>query len=144
MSVCNKMQQNNDHINDPWYHDTKEAVQKNNQFPSLFIRHYYEINKNIADFRSKNVKDDKKRNKVVLRFDRYLYVPKLQILISPPIVSYASIHSFVKKYSCELPGLLHGVVDLACTEDCFNFFIYSDGSELVLLSCEIKNSIKEC
>ena len=51
---------------------------------------------------------------MVLRYDGYLHLPELGILIPPPILKYVDVHGFGKEDSTDVPGLLHDVITREC------------------------------
>ena len=52
-----------------------------------------------------------------LRYDGYLHLPLLNILLSSPSKKYVDIHRFGGEDNTEQPGFFHGVINLACVED---------------------------
>ena len=127
-ALQNELEINGDHHNDDWYKRLKDSITNNKQPPS-FIGHCCEIRIKIQEsIEIQNKHTPKSANVKLLHYDGYLHLPELSILIPPSIVSNVDIHGFGKEPSSALPGLLHGVIDNICAEECYNLNIIPDGS----------------
>ena len=66
-----------------------------------------------------------------LRYDGYLYLPQLYLLLPPPLLKYVYIHGFGKEYCTGLSGLLHGVANRECAQDFHQQDITPDSSKYI-------------
>ena len=66
-------------------------------YPRNFIGYYYKVGNRIKEYRSTTKISSVTNIPLSLRYDGFLHLPQLQILLPPPIVRYINIHGFVKE-----------------------------------------------
>ena len=137
-AICETMKDNNDHINDEWFHAVTQIITQN-KTPPLFIGHCCELRIKINAHQTILANKTKIIPQSPLQYDGYLHLPQLNILIPSPTNKYVDVHGFGGEDNTERPGLLHGVINQACAENCYRNHIIPDGR----LSVELLNVIKD-
>ena len=136
-SICLNMKMNKDHSDNNWYHQVQDTILRDKQLLS-YVGHCCEIKASI-DKCVKNINPPLNCSEnIELRYNGYLHLPELGILIPPPIVRYVDVHGFRKEENSEVPGLLHGVIGRDCANECSISDIVSDEKDSDLISHEYK------
>ena len=136
-SICNAMENNNEHHGDLWYKHVKNRLSTNPKL-SKFIGHCCELKSAIEncainkETRSPSDKDDG------LLYDGYLHIPELGILIQPSIAKSVDVHGLGKENSIDVPGLLHGVVNEMNAKEFYKNKVLPDASECNEINTETK------
>ena len=114
-SLCYEIKKNKDEKNDDWYIQVNAIMDSKQQNP-LFIGHCCELKNKIERTMesSKGITDDYSE----LKYDGYLHIPQLHILLDTPLVDYVDIHGLGKEDVDHTPGLIHGVVSKECAKQC--------------------------
>ena len=124
-------------MNDKWYGEVKNII-ATNKIPSTFVGHCCEIRQNIQIHKSNSVPLQRAK----LRYDGYLHLPQLHILLPPPLHQCIDIHGFGKENNKDTPGILHGVVNQYCAAQCYEYDIVPDGSKCKYNVSTTKKSIE--
>ena len=129
MAICRKMEVNNDHHGDLWYHNVISNYDTNSS--NSFIGHCCEIRSNIANCKGNITKEN---SKFGLRYDGYIHLPQLGLLIPPPILTHIDIHAFGKETHNGIPSLLHAVVGYSTSSKCMEDNVIPDNSNSKIIS----------
>ena len=131
------MQKNSDRVNDAWYHTVKKILQIH-LYPPSFIGHCCEVQNKIEARQIRRIKDNI-TPQYKLRYDGYLHLPQLYILLSSPSDNYVDIYGFGSEDKAEQPRLTHGVINKTCAEECHKSGVVPDGR----LCTKLLNQIKD-
>ena len=132
-AICSEMKLNKNHHDDMWYDIANMAMVEYN-YPTGFIGYCCEVKHQIEAPRNSKSIASRYKDKQELKYDGYLHLLDIDVLLPPSIRSYIDINGFGKESNWQLPGLLHGVVNQQCAEESHRYDITPDVTSCNILS----------
>ena len=123
-AICKEMEKSKIEEGDNWYFHMKNVLCSGKVPPPDFVGHCCEVRKKIEESRQA---DPHITSVSSLKFDGYLHLPQLHVLVPPPMDRFVDIHGFGAESEMDTPGLIHAVVNRETARLCYIHNVVPNG-----------------